>query len=184
MKLAIIGFVLIIGGGWLYQFSLAAQATVLPPKPVNQPTQPDLSATPVAKAIPAATAATCPDALVNGGFEEDSSWWINDVNTHYDTSEVHNGDRALAMNTLNGKTAEFWQRLTIPANATAVTLDFDSFILAGSVDENFHVSLYDTHFNTLLQTFSVPYTCECSWSHFAPTLDVTAFTAPKVNLLM
>lgn len=183
MRLAIISLVLIISGGLRYQFSSTAQATFLPPQQFIQSRQPAATPTPFTPTVLHTDAAACPNVLVNGGFEEDSSWWTNGVNSQYDTIKVHSGNRAMAMNTLNGKKAELWQRLTLPANATALTLDFDSFIVTGSVDQNLHVSLYDTHLSNLLQTITVPYSCACAWSHFAPALDVAKVAGRTINLV-
>lgn len=127
----------------------------------------------------------CPNALGNGGFEEDHSWWVNDgANVRYDNRYFFSGSRSLTMNTINGRTAELWQRFTIPANASEVTLDFEAFIVSGAADQNVYVSLYDYDFTNRLQSYYLLFDCECDWTHFAPALDVTRLAGRTVNFVV
>lgn len=198
--------------GWaLYWFPLPAQATWLPAAhftPNRQaaaaiqltPTPPLFTASHNKLAVfaphnaqasrssapdPAnATTTDCPNALANGGFEQESDWSADPrENTSYDTRYAHSGSRSLSLNTFDGRNVDLWQRLTIPANATAVTLSFDAIILSGAVDQNVYVSVYDAHFAQRLQLYYLVFDCDCSWHHFAPTLDVATLAGRTVNLL-
>ena len=124
----------------------------------------------------------CPNVLDNSGFEVNAAWSVNDAaNVFYDARYTFSGSRSLSMNTFNGRTADLWQRFTIPANASVVTLDFEAIIINGTVDRNVHVSLYDHDFTNRLQSYSLNFDCECDWTHFAPPLDVTKLAGRTVN---
>lgn len=190
MKLLFTVVATLLGGVLLYWFPLPAQATWLPDPPFapNRPavTAPHDAQVSHSRAPDTTNAATadCPNALANGGFEQESDWSADPrANTSYDTRYAHSGSRSLSMNTLDGRNVDLWQRLTIPANATEVTLSFDAMILSGAVDQNVYVSIYDTHFTQRLQSYPLIFDCDCVWHHFTPALDVATLAGRTVNLL-
>ncbi|MCE7984716.1 MAG: hypothetical protein DYG89_26390 [Caldilinea sp. CFX5] len=127
----------------------------------------------------------CPNALDNGGFEVDQAWSVNDsASVFYDDRFAYSGNRSLSMNTFNGRTAELWQRFTIPATTSELTLDFEALISNGAVDQNVYVSLYDYDFTNRLQFYSLFFDCECDWTHFALPLDVTLLAGRTVNFVV
>lgn len=131
----------------------------------------------------AASINQCPNYITNGGFEEERDWWTDPGdNFQYDTRYAFSGSRSFSMNSFDGRSVGFWQRVTIPATTSELTLDFESRIVTGAVDQNVYVRIYDTHFDNLLQAFSLRYGCDCEWEHFSPTLDRALLAGRTVNL--
>ncbi|MDY7041829.1 MAG: hypothetical protein SVX38_13310, partial [Chloroflexota bacterium] len=105
------------------------------PTPTATPTHtPPPTATPTATSTPAptpvpTTPAPCPEAVVNGGFEEDTGWLIHDTTykAGYDSQIVHHGARAMRLGIPEASGDVFSyssveQALTIPADVTGATL--------------------------------------------------------------
>lgn len=131
----------------------------------------------------AASINQCPNYITNGGFEEERDWWTDPGdNFQYDTRYAFNGNRSFSMNSFDGRSVGFWQRVTIPATTSELTLDFESRIVTGAVDQNVYVRIYDTHFDNLLQAISLRYGCDCEWEHFSPTPDRALLAGRTVNL--
>ena len=96
------------------------------PIPTSTPTP---TATPTATSTPTPTPAPCTEAVINGGFEDDTGWLINDTlyNAAYSSQVVHNGTRAMRLGIPDAGSDVFSyssveQALTIPADATQATL--------------------------------------------------------------
>jgi hypothetical protein len=125
----------------------------------------------VAGVLQSAPTGACPNLIANGDFEQQSEWsTYPDENVTYDRRYASSGAQSISLQTFDGRATSLWQRLTIPANASQLTLTFDSRIVTGAVDNNVIVTIYDIDF-ARLQTFRLTYNCNCDWLSFAPELD-------------
>ena len=93
--------------------------------------------------IPAVAAMTvaaqsCPDLIVDGGFETGSGWVLgpNPVTPQYVTFTKHSGNQSLMLGITSGANVESFssarQTVAIPATATQTTLSFWFYAMASS----------------------------------------------------
>ncbi len=125
---------------------------------------------------------TCPNLVANGDFEQEIDWSIYpEENGTYDKRYANSGVQSLSLKTFDGRSTSFWQTLTIPANASQLTLEFDSLIVTGTADQNVMVTIYDAYF-VPLQTLPLTYSCDCDWLHFTPMLNRAKLAGHTIKL--
>jgi hypothetical protein len=123
------------GGAILQNFVGEQLPPTATPTATNTPTAtytptitPTPSNTPTATNTPAIT---CSNLIVNGGFENNSGWYlpITEYSAGYSTYKMHSGSRSLRTGIVNPShntesSSSGMQQVTIPAGATQATLEF------------------------------------------------------------
>ena len=168
---------------------------------------PTLTPTPVTPtATPTSTATlapgTCPDVLVNGGFEASSGWVIPSTaySAAYSADHAVAGARSLRLGIVNSGDNRYaysdaGQAVTLAAGASQVTLDFWSYAVSGeagpvptpyprtaaaflSYDVQYLLLLdpYDNWIDTLLWQCSNAQT----WTHH--TIDLSSYAGETIKL--
>lgn len=138
----------------------AGGAATSPQAATPTPTPSRRTTTPTPTPAPAAGTAGCSSLVANGGFEDDSAW--TEVSTAHsaimDTEMPHSGDRSAWLGGTDEEPLQYiYQDLTIPANATSVSLSYyglihqevTGFLGMFAGDAKFSVALADTKGNVL-----------------------------------
>lgn len=121
---------------------LAGGSTTPPPTPTPTSTPP---ATPTATATPGSTPTPTPtpvsgNLIVNGGFEQGSSPWVESSSGGYeivDSSNPHTGSNEAYLCGYNNCQDSIYQTVTIPSTATSATLSYYWFVNTTETSHSF-----------------------------------------------
>ncbi len=135
---------------------------------------------------PSPTPPNCMQLLVNGGFENDDGWTLNDTpaDAHYTTDPVYAGARALRVgisaggaNLYSYSSAD--QTVVVPSSGSQVTLSFWRYSLADDDAGDFHYVMVrdgDGNWHTLLSDHDN----DGSW--LFTEMDLSAYAGQTVTL--
>lgn len=144
-------------------------------------------ATPTPTPSPTATAASCPDLVINGGFESNSSWAFGATSrpAGYSAGPAHSGARSLRTGivppTANARAySSAFQPLALPAGAATITLETWLHGNGGDGNDYSEILLLDVNRDLL----KLLWRGDASGTWQNRRFDLTAYAGRTVNIYL